>query len=527
MGLLGFAVSPAFAAVAVISFVVYKLAKARITVQPAPLTPVVPAMRSKWAAKHVPIAANSTPDAIPASDATVADVIIVGAGILGCAMAATLAKDGRKVTLIERDLSEPDRIVGELLQPGGVAALRQLGLENCLEGIDSVVENGYFVHYHGQAVQLTYPLDESGKTRAGRSFHHGRFIMKLREAARRESNVTIIEGTVGTLLRAQDADSTVIGVEYQSKKTSETLTVRAPLTIVADGCFSKFRKDLVANEVEVRSHFVGLVLKNCPMLQYNFAEVVLARPSPILFYQIGSNETRVLVDVRPPVPSNGNGDLKNHLINHVAPQLPTHFRAAFLEACEKDRIRTMPNSYLPAAPLKRKGVLLLGDALNMRHPLTGGGMTVAFSDVCLWRELLRAVPDLGDHSTVLKQLTRFHWHRKQSHSFVVNVLAQALYALFSAADEHLESLREACFQYFMLGGECAAGPVSLLSVTNPRPTLLVYHFFAVAVYAMYNIGRTTPIYKPYQGMYRSMMALRAACHVIGPLILNELRALSR
>lgn len=30
--------------------------------------------------------------------------------------------------IIERDLSEPDRIVGELLQPSGYSALKELGL---------------------------------------------------------------------------------------------------------------------------------------------------------------------------------------------------------------------------------------------------------------------------------------------------------------------------------------------------------------------------------------------------------------
>ena len=54
---------------------------------------------------------------------------MVGAGVLGSSMAAVLARDGRKVTVVERELSEPDRIVGELLQPGGYKALKKLGLE--------------------------------------------------------------------------------------------------------------------------------------------------------------------------------------------------------------------------------------------------------------------------------------------------------------------------------------------------------------------------------------------------------------
>ena len=58
-----------------------------------------------------------------------ADVIIVGCGIAGPALSVGFAKQGRSVLVLERDLSEPDRIVGELLQPGGVQALKQLGME--------------------------------------------------------------------------------------------------------------------------------------------------------------------------------------------------------------------------------------------------------------------------------------------------------------------------------------------------------------------------------------------------------------
>jgi squalene monooxygenase len=57
-----------------------------------------------------------------------ADVVIVGAGIVGCAAAVAFGKQGRSVILLEKSLKEPDRIVGELLQPGGVNALEKLGM---------------------------------------------------------------------------------------------------------------------------------------------------------------------------------------------------------------------------------------------------------------------------------------------------------------------------------------------------------------------------------------------------------------
>lgn len=73
--------------------------------------------------------ATETGSACGASEAPESDVVIVGAGVLGSAMAAVLARDGKRVTVVERDLREPDRIVGELLQPGGYRALKDLGLE--------------------------------------------------------------------------------------------------------------------------------------------------------------------------------------------------------------------------------------------------------------------------------------------------------------------------------------------------------------------------------------------------------------
>jgi squalene monooxygenase len=112
------------------------------------------------------------------------DAIIVGAGIIGCSLAVTLAKQGRRIILIERDMSEPDRIVGELLQPGGVKALTELGLRECLEGIDAIPEYGYQVIYRDEKVLIPY-LGQDEQSRQGRSFHHGRFINNLRSAVKK------------------------------------------------------------------------------------------------------------------------------------------------------------------------------------------------------------------------------------------------------------------------------------------------------------------------------------------------------
>ena len=77
--------------------------------------------------------------------------------------------------------------------------------------------------------------------------------------------------------------------------------------------------------------------------------------------------------------------------NHVT----DHMRDSFMDAVQNERLRSMPNSFLPASAVERPGVLLLGDAFNMRHPLTGGGMSVALNDVLIWRQLFQGIENLG------------------------------------------------------------------------------------------------------------------------------------
>lgn len=77
-------------------------------------------------------------------------------------------------------------------------------------------------------------------------------------------------------------------------------------------------------QVDVPSCFVGLVLENCRLPFENHGHVVLADPSPILFYPISSHEIRCLVDVPgQSVPSITNGELAQYLKTVVAPQVLT------------------------------------------------------------------------------------------------------------------------------------------------------------------------------------------------------------
>ncbi|XP_057990984.1 squalene epoxidase 1-like [Hevea brasiliensis] len=114
--------------------------------------------------------------------------------------------------------------------------------------------------------------------------------------------------------------------------------------------------------------------------------------------------------------------MANYLKTMVAPQIPQELRDAFVFAIKKGNIRTTPNRSMPAASYPIPGALLLGDAFNMRHPLTGGGMTVALSDIVVLRNLLRPLNDLSDAYSLCKYLESFYTLRKVASGIIFPII---------------------------------------------------------------------------------------------------------
>merc|ERR1711916_113771 len=118
-------------------------------------------------------------------------------------------------------------------------------------------------------------------------------------------------------------------------------------------------------------------------------------------------------------------------------------------------IKTMPNQEMSAQPISRRGAILLGDAWNMRHPLTGGGMTVCFADVRALRDSLRKVPsgrldDASKEKTLHSQLDAFR-HRPRHTASTINILAAALHEVFASSDPVMLPMRDACYAYLKKG----------------------------------------------------------------------------
>lgn len=87
----------------------------------------------------------------------------------------------------------------------------------------------------------------------------------------------------------EDSEEAVSGVLYKAADGSER-TARADLSIICDGMYSSLRNKLSTPNIRHPSFFVGLLLHDAALPYANFGHVVLAKPSPILFYPISSTE---------------------------------------------------------------------------------------------------------------------------------------------------------------------------------------------------------------------------------------------
>lgn len=482
------------------------------------------------------------------------DAIVIGAGVVGPCLAKCLAGQGRKVLIIEREWTKPNRIVGELMQPSGVLALKRLGMVKAVNNIEAIQVNGYYVSYFNKNVTLSYPekkilntinsnpvagaiktgdedkmlsdstLDmkewDESPTLKGVALHHGDFLMNLRSICLKEENVTKLEGNVTKIIKTGDR---VTGVEVANKGI-----FNASLIFSCDGIYSKFRKELSDDYVPtIGSYFIGLDLIDANLPSKYHGHVILGNHAPVLIYQISPHHSRILCAYRSEtIPK--KADVLEYLSKSVLPNLPESIKPSFKKAYEDSVDNTsvykaMPNQFLTARLNDVPGFICLGDSLNMRHPLTGGGMTVGLNDCALMCEILSNLSNeqLKDHSAVFDCMTRFHDERK-SLDVVINTLSIALYSLFAADSPSLSILQRGCFYYFLLGGKCVSDPIGLLSGVIPKFSVLFYHFFSVAFYSCWINIKERGILKFPLALWENTNALITACFVLLPFLSREI-----
>jgi 2-polyprenyl-6-methoxyphenol hydroxylase-like FAD-dependent oxidoreductase len=332
-----------------------------------------------------------------------ADVVVVGAGPVGAALAMALGLRGRRVILVEKAASPQDKPCGEGMMPLGARLLQDLGLDLGALGYPAVDGVRYQVA-GGRGVAGAFRV--RGAPAPGYGVRRLRFNTDLVEAARRCPGVRLEQAC--RVLRADLRPD-------QARVETDKGALLAGSVVAADGLNSSLARQLGWGRPPSPPHRFALV-GHLDVPGHEQREIIVTLLSGREVYSAPAGAGTLLAAVL-----GRRGDLVPH-----GRSTAEAYRAAVEEAHPELQGAAI-GAVRGAGPFRRRPstvaqgrALLLGDAAGFLDPLTGEAMAAG---VAAALELARLLDD--DPESAAARYRAWHarqWRRRQ----VVTMLALLL-----------------------------------------------------------------------------------------------------
>ncbi|MBN9531832.1 MAG: FAD-dependent monooxygenase [Alphaproteobacteria bacterium] len=321
------------------------------------------------------------------------DAIIVGGGIGGGALASVLARDGRRILLLEKSTVYEDHVRGEWIAPWGVKEVQRIGLYGTLRdaGGHHLARHITYDETRDPAVaeQTAMPLamfvpDVPGPLCIGHPHH----CQTLFDDAGR-AGATTLRGVNITAIRPGATPE----VTYQHNGREEV--ARAPLIVGADGRLSETRQAAAITLHQDKPHhwFTGLLVEGAGQWPDDLQAIGTEGDFGFLAFPQGHGRVRVY-----------GGYALAQRQRFAGTEGPRHFLDAFAMTSSPG------NRFLvegrPAGPLFSyfnndswtdepfaPGTVLIGDAAGWNDPIVGLGLSITYRDVRIVSDILKAAPD--------------------------------------------------------------------------------------------------------------------------------------
>ncbi len=319
------------------------------------------------------------------------DLITVGGGLGGAALAGVMSRAGARVLVLERSREFKDRVRGEVLVPWGCVEASKLGI------LDALLDrHGHELRYWavdlGGVRALTRDLVPPGTSRLPviTFFHPDMQRLVLDQAT--QAGAEVLRGA--TVVKVAPGETPTVTFE----RSGETHQAVARLVVGADGRGSSVRRwgRFSADEDSRRRSFAGVLLDDMPApddtLHSRFA------PSEGLMswlFPQGEGRVRAYLgfnsegfDSRSSYePLSGKRDLARFFETSIRLGVPKEY----FDGCRRSGpLATFDATDRWVDHPYRDGIALIGDAAATSDPTWGQGMSLTLRDVRLLSESLVA-----------------------------------------------------------------------------------------------------------------------------------------
>ena len=316
------------------------------------------------------------------------DVVIVGAGIAGGALATALSRRGISVLLLEKSWAHQDRVRGEFLAPWGVDEACKLGVFDIL-----MAAGGHYTRYsvpYGEGITpeaARARILDLGKMVPGvpgaLNLGHPRLCQALGDAA---------QAAGATLLRGAGDIEVTPGlrptVTFSADGRNHEITPR--LVVGADGRGSSVARQIgLRAETDLDHHLLaGLLVEGVETWPQD--EFSIGTDGDVMFFVFPQGGGRLRLYLGYGLDQSrrfsGAGNVQRFLDAFRLPSLPHSELLSTAHAIGPCHGYPNADTWIgtPAVP----GVVLIGDAAGHNDPTIGQGLSIAFRDVRLVLEAL-------------------------------------------------------------------------------------------------------------------------------------------
>lgn len=320
------------------------------------------------------------------------DLIIVGGGIGGSALAAVMARAGRSVLLLEKTTVYEDKVRGEWIAPWGVTETKRVGLYDTL-----VAAGGHHLTSH-----VTY--DETRDPAAAEAsalplgifapdvpgplcLRHPVHCQTLFDTAA-AAGATALRGVAVTAITLGDAPSVSYvhdGVEH---------IAHAPLVVGAEGRQSAVRRaaGLTLHQDKPHHWFAGLLVDGVDGWDETRQAIGTEDDFAFLAFPQGGGRMRVyggwdLAATRRFAGAAGPGRFLDAFRMKSAPH-----NAAIADGTPASPLFAYYNNSSAADRPYAPGAVLVGDAAGWNDPILGLGLSITYRDVRMVGDILKQTP---------------------------------------------------------------------------------------------------------------------------------------